>query len=114
MSYKCPCGGSLIPVKIGIAEKGIFKGTVCFKQWCPKCRNSKIDLEGKVIYYQLKGNNEFTFDPIEFWAPEQIKFQYKHKFIQAILKLADEHRFEGKQTYTMEQIREAYRGMEEA
>lgn len=107
--YRCRCGGSLVPCKIAIEDKGIYLGTVCYKQWCPKCGNPYMDIDGNVAYYQIKGNGYFTNDPIDFWAPESVQFQHKHKFIHAVLKLANQNRFKGTQTYTMKDIRNAFR-----
>ena len=62
------------------------------------------------MYYQIKGSGEFEFDPMNFWAPETVQFQAKRTFIDTVLKMASDNRFEGKQYFTMEQIRNAYRG----
>lgn len=110
MNYKCVCGGSLVPCRIGIVENNTFQGTVCFKQWCPSCGNSRLNDAGEVMYYQLKGGGEFEFDRNKFWVPETVPFQAKRQFIDTVLKLADKGRFEGKQYFTMAQIREAFRG----
>ena len=47
---------------------------------------------------------------MKFWAPETVPFQAKARFIDTVLKMASDNRFEGKQYFTMEQIRNAYRG----
>lgn len=110
MNYKCLCGGPLVPCRIGVVDNGALLGTVCFKQWCPSCGNSRLNDHGEVMYYQIKGGGEFEFDPMKFWAPETVPFQAKARFIDTVLKMASDNRFEGKQYFTMEQIRNAYRG----
>jgi uncharacterized protein (UPF0261 family) len=62
------------------------------------------------MYYQIKGGGEFEFDPINFWAPETVPFQYKARFIDTVLKMAHNGRFEGKQYFTMSEIRKAFKG----
>ena len=111
MNYRCTCKdvGPLVPVRIGIEENGKLLGTVCFKQWCPKCENSRLTDHGEVLYYNIKTDGNFTFNRMDFWVPETISFQYKKQFIDTVLKLADEGRFKGTQYFTMKQIREAYR-----
>lgn len=111
MNYNCICKdkGALVPVRIGIVENGILQGTVCFKQWCPSCGNSRLRDNGEVMYYQIKGGGEFEFNRMNFWAPETVPFQAKRQFIDTVLKLADKGRFEGKQYFTMAQIRDAFR-----
>ena len=111
MNYKCVCGGPLVPCRVGIVENNTLQGTVCFKQWCPKCGNSRLTDHGTILYYNIKSDGNFTFDRMNFWVPETVPFQYKNKFIDTVLKLADEGKFEGKQYFSMEQIREAYRGI---
>lgn len=105
----CICGGPLIPVRINLVnEKKILIDTICWKLWCPKCENSQIDKNGRIIYYQMLGGGKFTTDPIEFWSPESVKFQNKLKFIESVLSLANKNKFEGHQYYTMRDIREQY------
>ena len=110
MSYKCACGGPLVPCRVGIVENNVLQGTVCFKQWCPSCGNSRLTDRGEILYYNIKTDGEFTFDRMNFWVPETVPFQYKARFIDTVLKMAYDTRFEGKQYFTMEQIRNAYRG----
>lgn len=111
--YQCTCGGTLLPQKISISDKGVLLGTVCYKQWCPKCGNSRLNDDGSIMYF-VPHRDYFSFDPADFWAPPAIPLQHKMKFIQSVIKLAEEHRFEGKQTFTMEQVRNAFRqGMAE-
>lgn len=105
----CVCGGPLIAVRIGITEKGILKGTMCWKTWCPYCENSATDGEGNIDYYQMLGGGRFTSDPLDFWVPESVKFQYKLKFVKSVLKLANKNKFKGTQFYEMEDIRKVYR-----
>lgn len=109
MQYKCPCGGELIPTRVSVEEDGKMLGTVCYKQWCPKCGNSRMYENGKVMYYKIRTDNRFTFDSLDFWAPTTIPFQHKMKFINSVLKLADENRFKGKLTFTMQEVRNAFR-----
>lgn len=114
MSYKCVCGGPLVPCRVGISkEDGSLMGTVCFKQWCPNCGNSRLNDKGEVMYYQIKGGEEFEFDTMKFWAPETVPFKAKRSFIETVLKMADEGRFEGKQYFTMEQIRKVFKEEQE-
>lgn len=110
MNYRCTCKdvGPLIPVRIGIEENGRLIGTVCFKQWCPKCRNSRLTDRGEVLYYSIKSDGKFTTDKLNFWVPESVPYQFKDKFIDTILEMED--RFKGNQTFTMDQVRQAYRG----
>lgn len=110
MNYKCQCkdNGPLIPVRIGIEEGGRFVGTVCFKQWCPKCGNSRLTSSGEVLYYNIRTDGKFTTDKMDFWTPETVPYQFKSRFINIILEMAD--RFKGKQYFTMEKVRQAYRG----
>ena len=109
MSYQCACGGPLVSVPINIVEKGVVKGTVCYKQWCPSCGNSRLTSEGEILYYVCMGNGNFTVDRMQFWCPESVPFRAKGKFIDSVLKLANEHRFEEKQYFTIEQVRSAYK-----
>lgn len=110
MNYKCTCkdAGPLVPVRIGIEENGKLLGTVCFKQWCPKCGNSRLTDHGGVFYYTIKSDGSFTTDRMNFWVPESVPYQFKERFINIILSMADN--FKGKQDFTMEQVRQAYRG----
>lgn len=110
MPYKCVCGGPLVPFRIGIVDNGALLGTVCFKQWCPSCGNSRLTDGGEILYYSIRSDGKFNFDRMNFWAPETVPFQAKRTFIDTVLKMADEGRFEGKQYFAMEQIRNAYRG----
>lgn len=107
--YKCPCGGNLIPVRISVSDKGVMLGTICYKQWCPKCSNPRMDENGNVLYYRIRTDNRFTTEPIDFWAPPEIPFQHKMKFIDSVLKLAEERRFEGFLGFTMQEVRNAFR-----
>lgn len=110
MTYKCQCkdNGPLIPVRVAITDNGKMLGTVCFRQWCPKCKNPRLDEHGNILYYQIKSDGSFTTAPLDFWVPETVKFQYKMKFINTVLKIAHDNRFVGKQEISMQQIREAY------
>lgn len=106
--YKCSCGGNLIPVKIAVDYNGqIF--TVCYKQWCDNCGNPRMDDSGRTMYYIIRTDYGFDFDPSNFHCPAEIPFQHKMKFINAVLNLAEENRFVGKQVFTMEQVRNAFR-----
>lgn len=107
--YKCPCGGNLIPVRISVSDKGVMLGTVCFKQWCQKCGNPRMDENGNVLYYRIRTDGFFTTEPMDFWTPTNITYQHKMKFIDSVLKLAEANRFKGKQTFTMQEVRQAFR-----
>ena len=107
--YRCSCGGNLIPVKIAVEENGRMLGVVCYKQWCDKCKNPRMNDDGRTMYYRIRTDNRYTFEPLDFWCPPEIPFQHKMKFINSVLKLAEDHRFEGKQVFTMEQVRKAFR-----
>lgn len=107
--YKCNCGGNLIPVKIAVEDKGKMLGVVCYKQWCDKCENPRMHDDGQTMYYRMRADKGFTFDQLDFWCPPEIPFQHKMKFINSVLKLAEENRFKGKLVFTMEQVRNAFR-----
>lgn len=109
MNGNCACGGPLVPIRIGITEKGILQGTVCWKLWCPKCDNSALDYNGNVIYYQMMGSGKYSMDPMDFWVPESVKYQYKQKFVETVLRLADKNKFSLYQFYEMNEIRQAYK-----
>ena len=110
MNYRCTCkdAGPLVPVRIGIEENGKLLGTVCFKQWCPKCGNSRLTEHGGIFYYTIKSDGSFTTDKMNFWVPESVPYQFKSRFVDIILNMADN--FKGKQYFTMDQVRQAYRG----
>lgn len=105
----CICGGPLVPCRINIMENGVLRGTVCFKLFCPKCRNSQLDSNGKVIYFSYMGDGtkRANYDILNFWVPDEVKYHAKEKFIRTILSMCDN--FTGHQYFTMEQIRNAYR-----
>ena len=103
----CACGGSYVPCRIGIVKDGILEGDVCYKLWCPDCGNSYLTSDGSVMYYNIIGNI-FNFDPHKFWCPAGVPLNAKDEFIRCVLSLAD--RFKGKQDFTIEQVRNAYRG----
>lgn len=112
MNYQCTCKdkGSLIPVRVGIVnDDGSLMGTVCFKQWCPKCGNSRLTDDGEILYYNIMSNGSFTLDRMNFWTPETVPFQAKKKFIDLVLKMANEDKFLGKQYFSVKQIRDEWK-----
>ena len=105
----CECGGPLIAMRIGITEKGILKGTMCWKMWCPKCERSVTNADGEIVYYQLAGGGRITTDPMNFWVPDSVKYQYKRQFVEAVLRLANKNKDKVLQFYEMSEIREEYK-----
>lgn len=106
---RCGCGEGYMPVRIGVTDnEERLLGTVCWKLWCPKCENPYMDHKGNIVYYRLTGNGGATIEPLDFWVPENVQFQHKLKFINAVLKMANENRFKGTQFYSMQEIRKAY------
>jgi hypothetical protein len=109
VKMRCGCGEGYMPVRIGVTDnEETLLGTVCWKLWCPKCENPYMDHKGNVVYYRLTGNGGATIEPLDFWVPENVQFQHKLKFINAVLKMANENRFKGTQFYSMQEIRKAY------
>ena len=106
---QCICGGPLISCRIGILDKDVLQGIVCYKQWCAKCGNSRLTDDGKVLYYNIRTDGYFTLDPLQFWTPASVSFADKRDFLRIVLKKADERKFEGKIDLTMDEIRKAYR-----
>ena len=106
--YQCVCGGPMVPVRVGVCDKdGFLIGTVCFRQTCRKCGNSRLTPNSKVLFYSITDLGRFNFDPMQFWTPSEVPYGGKQAFLRAILGLVD--RFgSGHQLFTMDQIRQAY------
>lgn len=89
--YTClACGGQMVPMRVGVKDcTGKLETTICYKQGCRQCGNSRLTDHGTILFYSIRDDGRFNFDRFQFPTPEDIPYTGKKAFIDTILGLVE-------------------------
>lgn len=111
--YKClACGGAMVPMRIGIKDcTGKLETTICFKQGCRGCGNSRLTDYGTILFYSIRDDGNFNFNRDQFAIPTDIPYHSKKAFIDTVLALveAEPVSLRWNWIFSREEIREFYK-----
>ena len=111
--YTClGCGGAMVPMRIGIKDcTGKLETTICFKQACRNCGNSRLNEHGEILFYSIRDDGKFNFKRDQFPTPDDIPYHSKKAFLDTVLELveAEPVSLRSHWIFSRDEIREEYR-----
>lgn len=111
--YTClACGGAMVPMRIGIKDcTGKLETTICFKQACRNCGNSRLNNHGGILFYSIRDDGKFNFKRDQFPTPDDIPYHSKKAFLDTVLELveAEPVSLRSHWIFSRDEIREEYR-----
>ena len=111
--YQClACAGPMVPMRIGIKDcTGKLETTICFKQACRNCGNSRLNEHGEILFYSIRDDGKFNFKREQFLSPEDIPYPSKKSFLDTVLAIVEQEpvSFRNNWIFSRDEVREFYK-----